>query len=50
MKDPANEPSDTENGDVHLPLFRTWRGIYFFVIGCFIFCVTLLIILTRAFS
>ena len=32
-----------------LPWFRTWRGVYRFVIGCFILYVVLLAVLKWAF-
>jgi len=49
MKSPPADPP-TSDGPPRVPGFRTWRGVYLFVIGCFIFYVALLIILTRAFS
>jgi len=45
-----------ENGDrrdacpTGLPLFRTWRGVYVFVFGCFILWVVLLLALTALYS
>ena len=33
-----------------LPGFRTWRGVYFFVIGWFVVLVVLLAALTRYFA
>jgi hypothetical protein len=33
-----------------LPWFRTWRGVYLFVIGSFVVWVALLFALTRIFS
>jgi hypothetical protein len=33
-----------------LPWFRTWRGVYVFVFGCFVLWVVLLFALTRIFS
>jgi hypothetical protein len=33
-----------------LPGLRTWRGVYLFVLGCFIVWVGLLTLLTRMFS
>jgi hypothetical protein len=51
MKPPAvAEPSTPETGDTGLPWFRTWRGVYLFVFGCFILWVALLFALTRIFS
>jgi hypothetical protein len=47
----AHESADAKNFEpTGLPLFRTWRGVYLFVIGCFVFYVVLLAVLTRAFS
>ena len=48
MKQPAPpEPSDEDTG---LPGFRTWRGVYLFVLGIFVAYVVLLTALTRAFQ
>ncbi len=33
-----------------LPGFRTWRGVYLFVLGCFLLWVGLLALLTARFS
>ena len=33
-----------------VPGFRTWRGIYLFVFACFVLCVVLLALLSRAFA
>lgn len=33
-----------------LPRLRTWRGVYLFVLGCFVLYVALLTLLARAFS
>jgi hypothetical protein len=33
-----------------LPLFKTWRGVYLFVWGCFILWVLLLVALTVSYS
>jgi hypothetical protein len=33
-----------------LPWFRTWRGVYLFVLGCFVTYVVLLTWFTRLFS
>ncbi|HEX9785840.1 MAG TPA: hypothetical protein VGA56_24320 [Opitutaceae bacterium] len=40
--------SESEAPDV--PGLKTWRGVYLFVIGCFVFFVVLLTIFTGAFS
>jgi hypothetical protein len=41
---------ERENEQPDLPLFRSWRGVYLFVLGCFLAYVLLLGVLTRAFS
>jgi len=33
-----------------LPLFRSWRGVYLFVFGCFVLWVLLLLALTVNYS
>ncbi len=43
-----DERSDTEPPDV--PGFRTWRGVYAFVFGWFVFVVVLLTVFTALFS
>lgn len=43
----GEEVSDRSTG---LPWPRTWRGVYMFVIGCFVTWVALLVMLERAFS
>jgi hypothetical protein len=40
-------PEDESPG---VPGFRTWRGVYLFVFGCFVLWVALLFALTRMFS
>jgi hypothetical protein len=37
------DPGDRETG---LPLLRSWRGVYLFVLGCFVLWVLLLATLT----
>lgn len=44
---PLPPPSDEKPG---VPGFRTWRGVYFFVLGCFIATVAALTIFTRVFA
>ncbi len=44
---PESKPSDENTG---LPVLRTWRGVYAFVLAVFALCVALLIALTRMFS
>lgn len=42
------EPRFAENEeDPGVPLFRTWRGVYAFVLGCFIVVIVLLTIFSR---
>ena len=51
MKDPAaTEPSARESEETGLPFFRTWKSVYLFVLGSFVFWVALLIALTMTFS
>lgn len=38
------------NDDPGLPWFRTWRGVYVFVVGCFVAYVVLLTLFTRVFA
>jgi hypothetical protein len=42
------DPNDEESPGV--PGFRSWRGVYWFVLGSFVFVVALLAIFTRTFS
>jgi hypothetical protein len=44
----ADERSEAEPPD--LPGFRTWRGVYVFVFGCFVLVVILLTLFTGIFS
>ena len=44
---PESKPSDESTG---LPVLRTWRGVYAFVLIIFAVWIALLIALTRAFS
>ena len=44
---PEQTPNDDATG---LPGLRTWRGVYAFVLGCFVLWIVLLIALTRAYS
>ncbi len=43
-----DHPTADESPDV--PCFRTWRGIYIFVFGCFALVVLLLAIFSRIFA
>ena len=44
---PPDPPTDTEPG---VPGFRTWRGVYLFVLGWFVLVVALLAVFSRFFS
>ena len=46
----ATEPSARETEETGLPFFRTWKSVYLFVIGSFIFWVALLVALTKIFA
>jgi hypothetical protein len=51
MKSPhVVESSDRETEETGLPFFHSWKGVYLFVIGTFIFWVVLLVALTKMFS
>jgi hypothetical protein len=44
---PPPEPDDDSPG---LPGFRTWRGVYAFVLGCFVVVVIALTLFSRFFA
>jgi len=44
---PPENPDDKSTG---LPGFGSWRGVYWFVLGCFVLTVLLLALFTRAFA
>ena len=48
----TSEPLAREDdaGGPHLPVFRTWRGVYFFVAGAYVLYVVLLAAWTRWFA
>jgi hypothetical protein len=48
MKAPPDPSGDDESPGV--PGFRTWRGIYLFVLVFFVVCVVLLALLSHAFA
>jgi hypothetical protein len=51
LADAPREPAETNNSEATgLPWLHTWRGIYVFVIGCFVLWVVLLFALTKIFS
>jgi hypothetical protein len=48
---PVPAPGQMDSSNVPgLPWFRTWRGVYLFVFGCFVLWVLLLLALTVSFS
>ena len=51
MKPPdAVESHSDEPDETSLPLLRSWKAVYVFVLGSFVLWLALLIILTKAFS
>jgi hypothetical protein len=51
MKPPAaTEPSARETEETGLPIFRSWKSVYLFVLGSFILWVGLLVALTEIFA
>ena len=49
LKSPEAAP-DVRDESPGLPWFRTWRGVYLFVLVCFVLYVVLLTVFSRAFS
>jgi hypothetical protein len=47
---PARMPLEDEAELTGLPGLRTWRSVYFFVFGCFVLSVLLLLALTLFYS
>lgn len=47
MQQPPSESDDAPPG---LPGFRTWRGVYLFVFGCFVLVVIALTLFARHFG
>ena len=47
MKQSTNPPDDESPG---VPGFRTWRGVYLFVFGCFVLVVVALTVFTRYYA
>jgi len=51
MKRPAEtESSSCESEETGLPFFHSWKSVYIFVLGSFVFWVALLVALTKYFS
>ena len=47
---PPSPPELPDDPDPHLPGFRTWRGVYWFVFGCFLVAVAALTLFSRLFA
>jgi hypothetical protein len=47
MPNPPPEPNEDSPG---VPGFRTWRGVYLFVFGCFVLVVVALTFFSRVFA
>jgi hypothetical protein len=47
---PVAAPQDSGDELTGLPCLRTWRSVYFFVFGCFVLSVLLLLALTVIYS
>jgi len=45
-----HDPDPVEDESPGVPGFKTWRGVYIFVLGCFAGVVLLLALFTAAFS
>ncbi len=45
-----NRPSTPDDHDPGLPGFRTWRGVYVFVLVCFVVVVAVLTAFSRYFA
>ena len=49
MNSSSSEPTE-KNDSPGVPGFRTWRGLYLFVLFFFVLCVVLLALFSRAFA
>jgi hypothetical protein len=47
---PPSPPPDPAGDAPGVPGFRTWRGVYLFVLGVFVFIVIALTLFTRAYA
>jgi hypothetical protein len=47
---PPVAPPDDKDELTGLPVLRTWRSVYYFVFGCFVLSVLLLLALTVIYS
>ena len=48
LKPPSNPPPDDDAPGV--PIFRTWRGVYLFVLAAFVIVVLALTVFTRVYA
>jgi hypothetical protein len=47
---PVHESRATDREAPNVPLFKTWRGVYLFVFGCFVAYVVLLAAFTLTYT
>ena len=47
---PVPTPPPPDDDAPGVPGFRTWRGVYLFVLGAFVFVVIALTVFTRAYA
>lgn len=47
---PAHEPHAVNREAPKVPIFKTWRGVYLFVFGCFVAYVVALAAFTLVYS
>lgn len=47
---PVHESRAADREAPNVPLFKTWRGVYVFVLGCFVAYVILLTVFAAVFS
>jgi hypothetical protein len=50
MMPPARPPAERDDESPGVPGFRTWRGVYAFVLGCFVLAVIALTIFEHVFA
>ena len=48
MSAPASDPPPPSDRDTGVPGFRSWRGVYVFVLGWFVLLVVALALFSRA--
>ncbi len=50
LSTPQQPPVPPDNDDPNVPGFHTWRGVYLFVIGCFVVIVAGLTLFTWVYA